>query len=63
MQDFMMQIRTLVDTYQSHYEQYHRVSYNETEVRVDFVTPSFSGFWMGCSQRAWFTPASARSQA
>ena len=37
----IQQVRTLVDTYQSHYEQYQRASYNETEVRVDFVNPFF----------------------
>jgi len=37
----VQQVRTLVDIYQSHYEQYQRASYNETEVRVDFVNPFF----------------------
>lgn len=37
----IQQVRTLVDTYQTHYEQYHRATYNETEVRVDFVNPLF----------------------
>lgn len=44
MQDFtaqIQQVKTLVDTYQSHFEQYHRATYNETEVRVDFVNPFF----------------------
>lgn len=37
----IQQVRTLVETYQSHYAQYHRATYNETEVRVDFVNPLF----------------------
>jgi len=44
MPDFIPQIeqvRTLVETYCSHYEQYNRPTYNETEVRVDFVNPLF----------------------
>lgn len=35
------QIRALTETYHSHYGQYHRATYNETEVRVDFVNPLF----------------------
>ena len=44
MQDLTLQIqqvKTLVDTFHSHFEQYHRATYNETEVRVDFVNPLF----------------------
>ncbi|WP_010262002.1 Eco57I restriction-modification methylase domain-containing protein [Treponema primitia] len=44
MPDFITQIKKigiLVETYESHYEQYHRSTYNETEVRVDFVNPLF----------------------
>lgn len=37
----IQQVHTLVDTYQSHFEQYQRATYNETEVRVDFVNPLF----------------------
>ena len=37
----IQQVIALVDTYQSHIEQYQRASYNETEVRVDFVNPLF----------------------
>ena len=35
------QVRALVEAYQSHYDQYNRNMYNETEVRVDFVNPLF----------------------
>ena len=35
------QVRTLVETYKTHYDQYTRATYNETEVRVDFVNPLF----------------------
>lgn len=31
----------LVKTYQEHYAQYNRTSYNETEVRTDFINPFF----------------------
>lgn len=35
------QVRMLVDAFHAHYDQYSRVAYNETEIRVDFVNPLF----------------------
>ena len=35
------QIRLLVSAYQTHYDQYSHATYNETELRVDFVNPLF----------------------
>lgn len=35
------QVLALADTYHAHYDQYRRATYNETEVRVDFVNPLF----------------------
>lgn len=37
----IVQVKALVATYQAYYDQYCRNSYNETEVRVDFVNPLF----------------------
>jgi hypothetical protein len=36
------QVRLLVETYRTHYDQYSKASYNETEVRVDFINPLFT---------------------
>ena len=35
------QLRTLVSIYNSNFDQYQQATYNETQVRVDFVNPFF----------------------
>lgn len=42
------QLRNLVSIYNSNFDQYQQTTYNETQVRVDFVNPFFQLLGVGC---------------
>ena len=49
------QLRNLVSIYNSNFDQYQQATYNETQVRVDFVNPFFQLLGWDVLNEAGFT--------